>query len=76
MMSTTKKLEIKNFPYLYKGLNSSLAQLVGELQSCKVMVKKCLTWVLKLNPTSSEGGNSNSCSCASEFEMIISLITD
>ena len=40
----------------FEGLNSSLAQLTGELQSCKVMVIKWLTWVLKVkqNKTSSE----------------------
>jgi len=38
-----------------EGLNSSLAQLAGELQSCKVMVNKWLTWVSKVNPPSSKG---------------------
>jgi len=39
----------------FEGLNSSLAQLAGELWSCKVMVIKCLTWVLKENQPSSKG---------------------
>jgi len=34
----------------FEGLNSSLAQLPGELWNCKVMAKKWLTQVLKAKP--------------------------
>jgi len=37
----------------FEHVNSFLAQLAGELWWCKVMVKKWLTWVLKVNPPGS-----------------------
>jgi len=56
MMSPTKELEIQKFPiFFYPSqtthhiLNSSLAQSPDELWSCKVMAKKWLTEVLKVN---------------------------
>jgi len=35
----------------FEGLNKSLAHSAGKLWSCKVMVIKWLTWVLKGKPT-------------------------
>jgi len=60
-MSRTKKLKAKTFQFFkmqtrrlvasFDGLSSSLAQSAGELQSCKVMVNKWLTQVVKVKPT-------------------------